>query len=313
MQRFLRHTAVLVLLLPLTLAANGKGTYHFLRNEVGARAAGLNGSFVSMTNDPNLVFYNPAALTTLARPSASAGFLKHLLDVNGGHLSYAQEVEEIGTAGIGITFVDYGSFTETDESFNELGTFGATDLALVAGVGRLLDDVTTVGVGIKFIYSSIAGRSSAAVALDLGVMYQIPSENITIGASILNLGAQLNSYMETRESLPLDLKVGITKRPEHLPVLLNLNFHKLNESQENFMDRFSSFSLGAEFIMSESVRLRVGYNNEHRKELKLGNSAGLAGFALGGGIVIGEYLFDYAFNSYGKIGGMHRISIATSF
>ena len=312
MRRFLPYT-VLFLSLPLIALAEGGGTYNFLRNEVGARAAGLNGSFVSMMNDPNLVFYNPAALPTLTKPSASAGFLKHLLDVNGGHISYGQHIEDVGTVAAGIIFVDYGSFTETDESFNELGTFGATDLAFVAGIGRQFDEVTTFGVGVKFIYSSIANSKSAAVALDLGVLYQIPSENITIGASILNLGTQINSYIETRESLPLDLKVGITKRPEHLPVLLNLNFHKLNESQGAFLDRFSSFSLGAEFLMSESVRLRLGYNNEQRKELKLGNSAGLAGFALGGGIAIGEYLVDYAFNSYGKIGGLHRVSIATSF
>lgn len=305
--------SILLLSLPLITLAQGGGAYSFLRNEVGARAAGLNGSFVSMMNDPNLVFYNPAALPTLAKPSASVGFLKHLLDVNGGHIAYGQHLDDIGTVAAGITFVDYGSFTETDESFNELGTFGATDIAIVAGIGRQFDEVTTFGVGVKFIYSSIANTKSAAVAIDLGVLYQIPTENITIGASILNLGTQLNSYIETAESLPLDLKIGITKRPEHLPVLLNLNFHKLNESQDTFLDRFSSFSLGAEFVMSESVRLRLGYNNEQRKELKLGNSAGLAGFALGGGIVIGEYLVDYAFNSYGKIGGLHRVSIATSF
>jgi len=312
MRRFVQHS-ILLLILPLITFAQGGGTYSFLRNEVGARAAGLNGSFVSMTNDPNLVFYNPAALPTLAKPSASVGFLKHLLDVNSGHIAYGQHLDDIGTVAAGIMFVDYGSFTETDESFNELGTFGATDIAFVAGIGRQFDEMTTYGVGVKFIYSSIAGTQSAAIALDLGVLYQIPSENITIGASILNLGTQLNSYLETSESLPLDLKVGITKRPEHLPVLLNLNFHKLNESQDTFLDRFSSFSLGAEFVMSESVRLRLGYNNEQRKELKLGNSAGLAGFALGGGIVIGDYLVDYAFNSYGKIGGLHRVSIATSF
>ncbi len=312
MRRLVLHS-ILLLSLPLVTLAQGGGAYSFLRNEVGARAAGLNGSFVSMMNDPNLVFYNPAALPTLAKPSASVGFLKHLLDVNGGHIAYGQHLDDIGTVAAGITFVDYGSFTETDESFNELGTFSATDIAIVAGIGRQFDEVTTFGVGVKFIYSSIANTKSAAVAIDLGVLYQIPSENITIGASILNLGTQLNSYIETSESLPLDLKVGITKRPEHLPVLLNLNFHKLNESQDTFLDRFSSFSLGAEFVMSESVRLRLGYNNEQRKELKLGNSAGLAGFALGGGIVIGEYLVDYAFNSYGKIGGLHRVSIATSF
>jgi hypothetical protein len=291
---------------------NGKGTYSFLRNDVGARAAGLNGSFVSMTNDPNSIFYNPAALATITQPKGSVGFLKHLLDVNGGHLSYAHSLEGIGTIGGGIIFLDYGSFTETDESMNVLGTFGARDLAFVVGLGRSIDEVTSVGVNAKLIYSSIANTSSFAVALDAGVLYQIPAENITLGASILTLGTQVNAYQQTKESLPLDVKIGITKRPEHLPVLLNLNFHKLNESQDDFLQRFSSFSLGAEFLMSESVRLRVGYNNEQRKELKLGTSAGLAGISLGGGILFGDYVLDYAFNSYGKIGGLHRITLGMS-
>jgi hypothetical protein len=291
---------------------NGKGTYSFLRNDVGARAAGLNGSFVSMTNDPNSLFYNPAALATITQPRGSVGFLKHLLDVNGGHLSYAHSLEGIGTIGGGIIFLDYGSFTETDESMNVLGTFGARDLAFVVGLGRSIDEVTTVGVNAKLIYSSIANTSSFALALDAGVLYQIPAENITLGASILTLGTQVNAYEQTKESLPLDVKIGITKRPEHLPVLLNLNFHKLNESQDDFLQRFSSFSFGAEFLMSESVRLRVGYNNEQRKELKLGTSAGLAGISLGGGILFGDYVLDYAFNSYGKIGGLHRISLGMS-
>ncbi|MBI3586058.1 MAG: type IX secretion system protein PorQ [Ignavibacteriales bacterium] len=300
----------LLFVVPLcSLLAQSKGTYSFLRNDVSARAAGLNGSFVSMTDDPNVLFYNPAALSTISGPRGSVGFFKHLLDANGGHLAYTQFIDGIGSVGGGITFLDYGSFTETDESMNTLGTFGATDIALVLGWGAHVDEFTSAGINAKVIYSSIAGIKSSALAIDLGALYQIPSENITIGASILNLGAQINSYLATKESLPLDFKIGITKRPEHLPVLLNLNFHKLNEAQDNFFQRFSSFSVGAEFLMSESVRLRLGYNNEQRKELKLGSSTGLAGISIGGGILINEYIVDYAFNSYGKIGGLHRISI----
>ena len=144
-------------------------------------------------------------------------------------------------------------------------------------------------------------------------MYQIPAELITLGLSFRHLGTQLDTYAGLNESLPLDITVGITKRPEHLPVLLNLNFHKLNESQESFFDRFGAFSIGAEFLMSESVRLRVGYSNEKRRELKLGTTAGLAGFSFGGGLLVKEYVIDYALNSYGKIGSIHRISLGMNF
>lgn len=295
------------------LSAQTNGIYNFLRLDVSARAAALNGSFVSMTDDPNVLFYNPAALTTITVPRVSANYLNHLMDVNAGSISYGQHLEGIGSIGAGVTFVNYGSITETDESMNILGSFGANEFAVLLGWGVPLDDETNVGISLKGIYSSIATYRSTAAAIDLGILHQIPSENITIGASLLSIGRQFTTYNRTRESLPLDLKVGITKRPEHLPAVLSLSFHKLNDPQKSLLQRFENFTFGAEFLMSESVRFRVGFNNKQRKELKIGTGPGLAGFSLGGGIIYEEYLIDYAFNSYGKIGGLHRISIGMSF
>ncbi|MFH0990493.1 MAG: type IX secretion system protein PorQ [bacterium] len=310
MMKKIKITAILVIFVcSQALYAEERPSYLFLRTDVGARVAGLNGSFVSMTNDPLVIFYNPAALTTLTQQRISLGFERHLLDVNGGHLAYAREYEGLGYFGAGIHFIDYGSFTETDESMNTLGTFAARDLAISAGYGTTIDEATSIGVGLKFIYSSLASYTSSALAMDVGVLYQIPAENITLGASILNLGTQLSSFGMTKERLPLDVKIGVTKRPQHLPVLLNLNFHRLNETNEKLLNRFSAFSIGAEFLMSESVRFRFGYNNQLRKDLKLGSGAGFAGMSLGGGIVWKDYVIDYAFNSYGKIGALHRFSL----
>jgi len=196
---------------------------------------------------------------------------------------------------------------------NTIGTFGARDIAVVVGIGRSIEEFVSVGFNLKMIYSSIAEFSSSGLALDAGILYQIPTQNITLGASVRTLGTQLKTYSGVKEPLPLDVTIGITKRPEHLPVLLNLNFHHLTDQQSDALSHFSGFSLGAEFLMSESVRLRLGYDNQQRKELKLGTSAGLAGISLGGGIVFGEYVIDYAFNSYGKIGSLHRVSVGSSF
>ena len=289
-----------------------QATYDFLRIDVSARAAALNGSFASMKDDPNVLFYNPAALGTLSRPKISANYLDYLMDVNMGSLSYAQYMEGIGNIGGGITYINYGSFNRTNQNLDVIGTFEAKELALITGIATHYDDDILVGVNMKYIYSSIAEYSSSALAVDFGFLYDVPSQNLSIGGSVLNLGTQLKTYAGTTESLPLDVIFGITKRPEHLPIFLNLDFHRLNEKGNMFWDRFSAFTVGAEILMSESLRLRVGYNNKQRTDLKMGTSAGLAGFSMGAGIIVKDYQFDYAFNSYGKISGLHRISLGIS-
>ena len=78
------------------------------------------------------------------------------------------------------------------------------------------------------------------------------------------------------------------------------------------MERFKAFTLGAEFTLSKVFKLRFGYDNERRSDLKVGTTAGIAGFNAGIGAKISEYQFDYGYSSFGLVGGLHRIGISTS-
>lgn len=287
--------------------------FNFLRNDVSPRAAALAGSFVTITNDPNSIFYNPAALSTLETPMGSLGFFKHLLDINSGYASYSQSYEDLGYFGAGILYTNYGSFDETDDLGNTLGTFSASEFAFTLGYSNLFEESLHYGVNVKFIYSSIAGYKSTGLAGDIGLLYGIPDTKVTVGASIRNLGAQLSSYISTKESLPLDFVVGASLVPRGLPLLLNVNFHKLNEDQDKFGDRFKAFTVGGEFTLSKVLQARVGFDNEKRKDLRIGATSGLAGFSGGIGITASEYKIDYSLSSLGSIGSLHRISIGTSF
>jgi hypothetical protein len=290
-------------------AQNNNTTYSFLRLDNGARSAAMAGSFVSITDDPSAIFYNPASLGTLTSDQASFGFLKHLLDINSGYVAYGQQFRDWGCFGVGISYINYGSFTQTDEVGNNLGTFHANEFAVLGGYSNMLYDVVHYGVNLKLIYSSIADSRSAAIAVDIGGMYVIEEQQITIGASLLNIGRQINEYISTREDLPLDLKIGVSKRLEHLPLLISLDFHRLNESAKDFLTRFKVFTVGGEFTVSEVLRLRFGYNNQQRQDLKIGTSAGLAGFSVGGGVLVGRYKIDYAFSSLGMVGALHRLTV----
>lgn len=316
MRSLVRHGAIMVAatLIAHGTMAGGNSTYEFLRNDVGARAAAMAGSFVSVVGDPNSLFYNPAGLSTLDNPVGSLGFFKHLLDINSGYVSYGLPLADVGNVAAGIVYNNYGSFDRTDEFANTLGSFNASDIVLALGYSNILDENLHYGVGLKFIYSSIAEYSSSGAAADFGLLYNIPDNSAAVGISIHNVGAQFSNYLaDSKENLPLDIVVGGSIVPRGLPLLLNVNFHKLNEDVSSFGDRFRSFTVGGEFTLSRVLQLRFGYDNERRKELKIGTTSGVAGLSAGLGITVEQYKVDYAISALGKVGSMHRVSIASTF
>ena len=174
----LRWAVVFLLAAQMLPAPAGYGAdgsiYSFLRNDYSARAAALAGSVITVQEDPTSLFYNPAGVATLTRDRGSAGFFKHLSDINAGFLVYSTSFEGIGRFGAGIQYTNYGSFEETDALGNVLGSFGANDLAFTVGYGLTLEENLFVGGGVKFIYSGIASYTSTGAAGDLGILYAIP-------------------------------------------------------------------------------------------------------------------------------------------
>ncbi len=287
--------------------------FDFLRLDISPRAASLAGAFVSNTDDPNVIFYNPAGLNLIKGQQASFSYLKHLLDINSASLSYSRDVKGIGRISGAVAYINYGRFTKADEFGNKNGEFGAADLAFVAGYSNVLGKNFYYGASVKFIYSGIADRNSTAAAMDVGLLYYLPDSRWSFGFSALNAGFQLSSYAGIKEKLPLDVRLGASKTLAHLPFTFYFSLNKLNESTVNFKERLKFFSLGGELRISKVLRFRFGFDNEKRQELKIGTTAGLAGFNFGIGIKIKRYRFDYAFSSLGEIGSLHRMGVTTSF
>ncbi len=289
-----------------------QNTYEFLRLDVSPRAAALAGSYVSNNDDPNVMFYNPAGINMLTNTPASFSFMKHLMDINSASLVISKEFESIGKFAAAVKYINYGEFTKADENGIKTGNFGAGDFALIVGYGNQLDSNFYYGANVKFIYSSIDEYSSSAVAVDLGLHYAFQESNWNFGFSVLNLGTQLSSYIDTFEDLPLDIRLGFSKQLENLPFKFYWSFNRLNEKQDDFFSRFKQISFGGEFKLGQSFRLRFGYDSEKRKELKIGTTAGLAGFSLGVGFSVSTYIIDYSFSSLGSIGSLHRFGVSTN-
>ncbi|MGC8594000.1 MAG: PorV/PorQ family protein [Candidatus Kryptoniota bacterium] len=286
--------------------------YRFLNLDVSAREASLAGASLARTSDPSGFFYNPAVSVNAGNRIVTFGFLKHILDINAGYVFATAEKPAIGYFGIGIGYINYGSFTTTDEFGNQLGTFSAGDAMLVLNYSNLLAEDFSYGFNLKGIYSSIASARSSAIAFDAGLYYNFPSNMLGIGFSIDNIGAQLDYYGGSRESLPLNVRIGVTKQLEHLPLVLNVALQHLADSDLSLSDKLSSFAVGGEFLLSDNLELRIGYDNLKHKQMKIGVNSGLEGMSFGLGLKVAGYTFDYSFSSWGKIGALHRVNVTTA-
>ena len=297
----------------VTLSAQTTSLYRFLHNDASARSAALAGAFVSMPEDPSAFFYNPASVATLKESRIAATFLKHVLDINSGFVSYNSTLDALGDNGkfaVGINYINYGSFDRADRNGVVTGTFGGYDLAVSGVYSNILDSNLYYGVGIGFIANSLESSSSMAFAVDAGILYRMPAARTNIGLSVLHAGSQFSSLGGVREQLPLDIRLGVNHRLRGLPLLLNLSFQRLADETDSFFRRFENFSLGGELYLSSALQVRLGYDNQRRSGLAPESQKKLAGLSAGVGILIKEINVDYGISSLGNAGTMHRFSVS---
>lgn len=306
----MRSIIILILLISFNLFA--QTSFEFLKLDGSARSAALGGAFVSNNDDPSVIFYNPASVHFVESGKASFGYLKHLLDVNSGFINYVREFGAIGKLGIGLTYTNYGDFELLDEFGFSSGNFSANDFGIIANYSNFLRNNISYGLNVKFLYSNIHDVNSIALATDFGFLYYNQEKQFSMGLSALNVGRQIKSYYSKKEKLPLDVRFGFSKKLEHTPFKLYLEFTRLNDSNGNIFSRFNNFIFGGELFTSNVLTIRFGYNNERRKELKVGTTTGTEGFNLGLGINIDKFRFDYGLSSFGKIGSLHRVNLVTT-
>ena len=293
--------------------------FSFLRIEPSARAAALGGSFSAMFgDDANAMFYNPALLNDQMHRALSVSFVNHVSDLRASFIAFGLHEDRIGSMGVGVRFLNWGKLTETDEQGNDLGSFSANDLAITLGVSRVYADRVRFGVNLHSILSSVSSFRSSALALDLGILYHSIEGDFTFSASVNNLGVVLNSLGSVTDELPLDFRLSLTKRLQHLPLLLSVTGYNLHDYSTITEDAtpleqvMEHISLGGEFQFSEGFNLRIGYNHRRHEALKTKSRLDFAGFGFGVGLKISSIRFDYAFNSWSEAGGMSQFTVRTA-
>jgi hypothetical protein len=293
-------------------ASEGLSGFEFLRVDYSARTSAMSGAMIAMQGDVNFIFQNPACMAYTQDRQFSFNYNNYLLDLKSGFVGYSQRMKIFGQVSAAIAYFDYGDFKERTAYAEETGRiFDASDMAIVLSQSDILEENFAYGISIKYVHSRIDIWNADALALDFGMIYQATfTQDLFFGISLLNVGKSLSAFIETKEDLPLNLRIGLAKKLEHLPLVLNLSINELNISEESIFERLKKFSLGGEFTLSEALRLRLGYNHEMNRNLKTDSGAKFGGLGIGFGMLWRTYRFDFAYNSYNQLGSTYRFGLS---
>ena len=295
----------------------GRTVFPFLDLPPSAQLAALGGMSVSARNDdPTRLYANPALLNPDMDGRLALSYVAYVADIKQSTAAYVFNTRKAGRIGIGVTYLNYGSLESYDAAGNSLGTFGVNEYT-VGVTDAYTKGNYTFGITTKLAVSSIAGSRSLAGVADAGVVYKHPTADFTAGLAVKNAGYQFITYPGTdRGPLPLDVQLGATIKPEHMPLRFSLTAHHLQQwdiqyldpnargvldasgnekkATKSFGDNLARhFTASAALVLGKGLQLRVGYNHLQRRELRLDNTSGSAGLSFGVMLKISAFQIDY--------------------
>ena len=320
-------------------AQNAVGTsgFAFLSGNFSARSIAMGGSAISMyDNDLSLANDNPALLNSSMNGmiQVNQGLLP--AGINFGAFNYALKTK-VGVFAPFVKYVNYGQFTETDETGRTLGKFSANDFSVGTNFGRKLNKVIHLGANFQLLGSNLANYSAYGVCFGFGVLMTHPNELISGGLVVKNVGFVFKDYTSNaKTSLPIDVQAAFSFKLKHAPFRFSIVAKQLNQwnivyQDPNLKPTYDAltgdtipvptagfgeklahhFNFQLELLASKSVNKRAGFDYNRRQQLKLIDRPGLAGFSFGVGLKFKKFNLDYGFLVYSKAGQNHSIGIST--
>jgi len=307
----------------------GDNVYEFLNLTHSGLVSSLGGSNVSLFNvDLNLAYHNPALLRPGMQKSMALNYANYIAGINYGMAMYSPSIKSKGIFAAGLTYLNYGSFTESDASGNITGDFGASEYAFLGTWSRNIDSLFSVGINFKPVLSHLESYTSFGIAFDFGAAYHNRSKLFSAGLVIKNAGIQITSYAgEPRQNLPFEIQAGLSQRLAHAPLRFSLTLRHLEKfdltneyssssdsgSESNSSDFFENVMrhvvMGAELIPHKNVYFSAGYNYQRRSELKVDAKGSSVGFSWGFGIKTSWLDISYGRATYHLAGASNHVSI----
>jgi hypothetical protein len=201
-----------------------------------------------------------------------------------------------------LNYNNYGKFTATDPTGQNMGDFSASDFVFGISYAHKIEHFS-LGITSKIAGTNIDAYSQYGVFADIGGIFQHPNRDLKIGMLFKNVGLPIKKFYENSEyQSPMNVQLGISFKPEKMPLRFSATFHQLFSKSNVYddpnlnvtidangnpisktvsgFDKFSRFMvLGGEFLLGKSLRLSIGYNFLTRKEMLVTARPGVAGLS----------------------------------
>lgn len=326
--------SLLLAVLPATaLAQEYASAFNTLRLPASSHAAALGGQNVTLIEDePTAGWYNPALYANVSDLSAGLDFMTYAAGSTWMGAHFVKAFGERHTMAVGAQYMNYGKMDETDEAGNTLGQFSAKDIVIGAGYSYLLSDRWTGGANLKMMVSNLADYTALAAAIDVGVNYYDDENDLSVSASLQNIGTQLKAYHDgQRTHLPFTLALGFSKGMAHLPVRFHItmtdvtrwksSYYVLPENKDKDKSdkvgfgkkALNHFVLGLDILPTDYLYLSVGYNFRRAYELKASGSSHLAGLSAGAGVNVKHFKFGVSYAKYHQASNSIMANVGYAF
>jgi hypothetical protein len=277
----------------------GATAANFLKIGIGAKAKGMGGAFVGLADDPSAIYWNPAGLSQLDYPQVMFVHNQWAQDIRYEYVGCALSIDPKNTVAAAVMFLHMGEILGYDENDEPTSFFSAYDAAMLLGYSRKLSSHLSMGWTIKGILEKLEDQKAQAAAFDMGLFYD--SRILSFGLSLRNLGTKLK-FIERRHPLPTELEVGIT--------LKVLDSHLLLSTDIDFLTNSSAvFQHGIEYNFQNVLFIRSGVEYKIQNQ----SSPSSTSPAVGGGLRISNFQFDYTYSSVKFLGDLHHFSLIYIF
>lgn len=287
---------------------------------VGARAMSMGGAYVSVTDDPFAMYWNPAALEKVPRYSLGLYYTNLAAGTSYNYLSYAHPTLFFGTFSVGVLRLATNDIRlATSESPAQIGTEDAGRTLFMFGYGYRFNDWFSLGTTLKIeravfpnypeISSERVGKvNESSFGADVGLLLTSQSKsgflsNWSFGVNLQNAMQRSMKVIAFRETTPRNLRAGFSKIIPFGGANSELVLAaELDINEKSNVPMHSHF--GFEYTYHQAFMLRAGY--DHR-----GNAVAGYGPTFGGGIRQLGLQLDYSYwnGTDSFLGSNHRISM----